>query len=141
MTHAFPTRRSSDLGLKVGIPCQLAPRLGEKMDARGEAPCHQYRVAREDVPSAFSGYGDRADTQFARRAFDRNAAQNPEFGALGLPGRRGSATDIRDRHDLHVRGLQLLSGAIAAVVRRHDDDPTAPPPALLLQTRKRKSVV
>src|SRR3546814_20888196 len=54
-------RLSGQIGLKVGIPCQLAPRLGEKMDARGEAPCHQYRVAREDVPSAFSGYGDRAD--------------------------------------------------------------------------------
>src|SRR3546814_17723177 len=93
-------RLSGQIGLKVGIPCQLAPRLGEKMDARGEAPCHQYRVAREDVPSAFSGYGDRADTQFARRAFDRNAAQNPEFGALGLPGRRGSAPDHRDRHAL-----------------------------------------
>src|SRR3546814_16866898 len=34
-------RLSGQIGLKVGIPCQLAPRLGEKMDARGEAPCHQ----------------------------------------------------------------------------------------------------
>src|SRR3546814_12445163 len=102
------------------------------MDVRSEAPCHQYRVAREDVPSAFSGYGDRADTQFARRAFDRNAAQNPEFGALGLPGRRGSATDIRDRHDLHARGLHLLSGAIAAVVRLHAHSPPAPTPPLFL---------
>src|SRR3546814_19241719 len=50
-------RQYGQIGLTVGIPCQLAPRLGEKLDARGEAPCHQYRVARDEVPSPFSGYG------------------------------------------------------------------------------------